>query len=441
MRAASLLCAIAALLSGCSPGRIQGSIGGAGVSVLINAGDAVNDQIIVFQLPVTAATLDGGSNPSVLSTPAQIEFAENAAKLLPLSLSNVPSGTYTGMTLTVANPTAVIVDPSTQAVTPLTLALTSTTVSVPFNPAITVNGSPLVINLDLDLANSITISGNTASVTPLFTVTSFPVAPAGSQDDTSGEVDNIRGTVTSVTTTGFTIQPPNTGTPLPFTTDTSTQFKDGITSLSQITAGMILTVEAVSQPDGSLLARQVESETETNTGQALEGIVTGTTGTPATSIATTAQSAISSSAAAAPVGGDSVAVSVTTATQFSVQSNTISGTLPAFDASTLGIGQQVLVDSEVQSGSSTSAPGDKVKLQEQVLFGSITGLSGGNFVLSVSTTSSFFSLTGVTSVPVQTSATTQLQNITLADGALVRVRGLLFFDGTSYTMIASRITP
>lgn len=441
-RTASLLCVLAALLSGCSPGRIQGaSVGAGSASVLINAGDAVNDQIMVFQLPVAAATLNGGSNPKVLSAPAQLEFVENAASFLPLSFTNVPAGTYTGITLTVATPTVVIVDPATKVVTPLTVALASTTVNVPFNPAITVASSALVINLDLDLANSVAITGSGATVTPLFTVTTSPVVPAATQDDTSGEVDNIRGKVTSVTGSGFTIQPPNTGQALAFATNAATQFKDGISSLSQVNAGMILTVEAISQSDGSLLARKVESETETATGQALEGTVTASVGAPATSVSLLAQSAVSTNTVTAPLPGNSVSVPITSTTQFSVQSNTISGTLPAFDATTIGKGQQVVVDSETQPATSTTATGDKIKLQEQVLFGTVTALSGGSFTLAVSTTSTFFSLTGAGSVAVQTSTATQLNNVTLANGATVRVRGLLFFNGASYSMIASRITP
>ena len=443
-KAVSLLCvcALAALISSCSPGRIQGaSVGAGSASVLINAGDAINDQIVVFQLPVAAATLNGGSNPNVLPTPAQLEFVENAASFLPLSLTNVPAGTYTGITLTVATPTVVIVDPATQVVTPLTVALASTTVNVPFNPAITVATSPLVINLDLDLANSVAISGSGATVTPLFTATTSPVAPAATQDDTSGEIDNIRGKVTSVTGSGFTILPPNTGQALAFATNAATQFRDGITSLAQVNTGMILTVEAMSQSDGSLLARTVESETETATGQALEGTVTASAGAPATSVSLLAQNAISTNTATAPAPGNSLSVPITSTTQFSVQSTTISGTLPAFDAATIGKGQQVLVDSETQSATSTTATGDKIKLQEQVLFGRVTAPSAGNFSLAVSTTSTFFSLTGAGSVAVQTSTATQLNNVTLTDGAIVRVRGLLFFNGTSYTMIASRITP
>jgi hypothetical protein len=313
-------------------------------------------------------------------------------------------------------------------------------VNVPFNPAVTVGTSPLVINLDLDLATSVTITGTAATVTPVFVASTSPVAPAASQNDTNGEVNNARGKVTAVTTTGFTLQPPGAARALTFAVNAATVFKDGITNLTQLTQGMIVTVEGISQTDGSLLARTVESETETTTGQVLEGVAVSTAGAPATSMNFTTQSVIASNSTTAPVAGDSVAVSMTTATRFSVESSRISGTLPAFDTGTLGPGQQVIVDSESQPATSTSAPADKVKLQEQVLFGTITGLSGGNFTLSVSTTSTFFSQTGAGLVPVQTIAATQLL-APLADNTVVRVRGLLFFNAGSYTMIASRITP
>jgi hypothetical protein len=153
------------------------------------------------------------------------------------------------------------------------------------------------------------------------------------------------------------------------------------------------------------------------------------------------QSVIAANATTAPVAGNSVGVGLTASTAFSVESGTISGALPAFNASNMGPGQQVIVDSATQPATSTSATADKIKLQEQELFGTVTALSGGNFTLSVSNTSTFFSLTGVGTVAVQTTTATQLRGIALANNAAVRVRGLLFFNAGAYTMIASRITP
>jgi uncharacterized protein DUF5666 len=430
------------LLSGCSTGRLNGgTVGAAPASVLINIGDAPNDQIIAFQLGITAATLNGGSNPSVLAAPAQVEFVENAASFQPFSLGTIPAGTYTGMTLTVSTPVIIAVDPASKAVTPLTVSLTSTTVNIPFNPAVTVNGSPVVINLDLDLANSVNITGTAANVTPLFAASTLPIASAATQDDSSGEINNARGKITATTSGGFTLQPPGAARPLTFATNAATAFKDGITGLAQLTPGMIVTVEAISQSDGSLLARTVEAETTTAAGQVLEGVIASAAGAPVTSANLTTQSIIAANSTTAPAAGNSVAITLTAGTAFSVESSTIGGVLPAFDASNLGPGQQVIVDSATQPATSTSATADKVKLQEQELFGTITALSGGNFTLSVSTTSTFFSLSGATAVPVQTTTATQLRGVVLANNTVVRVRGLLFFNAGAYTMIASRITP
>ncbi|HET7871442.1 MAG TPA: DUF5666 domain-containing protein [Terriglobales bacterium] len=442
-KAALVIAALAIVLaSGCSSGNLnQTTIGASPASVLINIGDAPNDEILVFQMGITAATLNGGSNPSVLAAPAQIEFVENAAGFQPFSLGTIPAGTYTGITLTVSTPVIVAVDPTTKAVTPLTVSLSSTTVSIPFNPALTINRAPQVISLDLDLANSVSISGTAATVTPVFAATTSPVAPLATQNDSNGEINNARGKVTALTSGGFTVQPPSAGQPLTFATNAATVFKDGITGLAQITPGMILTVEAISQTDGSLLARTVEAETTTTAGQVLEGVITTTTGAPVTTANLVTQSVIAANAATAPPAGNSVAVSLTAATTFSVESSTISGALPAFNASTFGPGQQVIVDNATQPATSTAAPADKVKLQEQELFGTVTLLSSGNFTLSVSNTSTFFSLTNASLVPVQTTTATQLRGITLVNNAVVRVRGLLFFNAGSYTMIASRITP
>src|SRR5438270_2590385 len=70
----------------------------------INFGDATNDQVIGFELLINSITLSGGSNPSVLPKPTEFEFVHAAGILEPLSLISVPSGTYTGATIGVANP-------------------------------------------------------------------------------------------------------------------------------------------------------------------------------------------------------------------------------------------------------------------------------------------------------------------------------------------------
>jgi hypothetical protein len=305
----------------------------------------------------------------------------------------------------------------------------------------------------MDLNASVTISGTSATVTPTFKVATSTV-PAGEagEDEDNGELEDLRGTITNVASPKFTIQPAQTSQPVTITTDANTKFSDGITSFGNLATGMIVSVDAATQPDGSILAKKVESETETPSGEEVEGIITGVTctvaaGCPgaanaATSIAITTHKVSATSAAGAPATATTVNVPIGSGTKFLVHSNMGGGGgFPAFDATTIGKAQRVEVDSENESGNtSTSVNANKIKLQEQGLTGTISALGGGNFTLTPDPKSAFVSLTGQTTVAVQ-AGSARNKGVTLANGANVRVRGLLFFNGTSYTLIASRVAP
>jgi hypothetical protein len=302
----------------------------------------------------------------------------------------------------------------------------------------------------MDLASSITINGANATVTPTFTVTSSTV-PAGEagEDDHDGEMDDLRGAITNVSSPKFTIQPAQTAQAVTITTDANTKFEDGITSFSNLTTGMIVSVDAVTQTDGSILAKKVESETETGDGEEVEGLITNVTcavaaGCPsgvnvATSVNITTHKVSATSAASAPTTATTVTVPITSATKFLVHTNQGGGSFPAFDSTTISKAQRVEVDSENESGdSSTSVSADKIKLLEQGFTGTVSALSGSNFTLTVDAQSAFASLAGQTTIAVQ-AGNAQNKGVTLVNGANIRVRGLLFFNGTSYTLIASRV--
>ena len=449
--AAILFIALACLLvtTGCGGGSNISTANTAGT--VINFGDAPNDQIIAFELTVNAVTLNGGSNPSVLPKPTEIELTHDLATFEPLSLATIPNGTYTGASLTVSNPEVVIVDPTTKAVTKLTATLSSSTVNVTFSPAVTIGTGASVINFDMNLASSVTISGTNATVTPTFNVTTstVPAGEAGENED-NGEMEDLRGTITSVASPKFTIQPSQTAQAVTITTDANTQYEDGITSFSNLTAGMIVSVDAATQPDGSVLAKKVESETETGGGEDAEGLITAeacavATACPsaanaATSITITTQQVSATSAANAPATATSVNVPITSATQFKVHSN-MNGSFPAFDATTIGLAQRVEVDSDNESAdTSTSVNASKIKLLEQGFEGTVTALSGSNFTLQLDASSAFASLTGQSTIAVQ-AGNARNEGVSLANNATIRIRGLLFFNGTSYTLIASRVAP
>src|ERR1700682_5404995 len=166
----------------------------AGTTATIQTGDAVNDQILKFELTINSIVLTGvgstANTGNLLAAPAEVEFVHQAGMLEPLTLAHTPPGTYIVATLMVADPEVVVVNGATPAKVPATL--TSTTVNVTF-ANIAVGATPLFVNFDLDLANSITLNGNpvtSATVNPKFNVTSTTVPPdPNNEANDNGEIE------------------------------------------------------------------------------------------------------------------------------------------------------------------------------------------------------------------------------------------------------------
>jgi hypothetical protein len=423
---------VALLLTGCG-GASKPSVQVTGTSVMLQTGDAPNDQIAKFELTITAITLTGANGTAnttnLLNAPAEVEFSHQAGTLEPLTLAHIPAGTYSAATMTVSNPEIVAVIGGVP--TKLTATLSSTTVNVPFSPNVTIGPTSMFLNFDLDLANSVTISGNTATVSPKFNVTTSNVAPnEDNEDEDDGEIEDIHGSVTNVSAPNFTIQ--TRTTTITFATDANTRFRDGISQLSDLKTGDIVEVDAVTKSDGTRLATKVEKEGDRN-GEEVEGLIWALD-SPLTKI-TVVHQVDSTGSPSAPVTMD---IGVTSGTVFSVRTDKLNvATPPLFDATHIGKGQRIEADSN-----SSSAPlvASKIKLREQALIGSVAASpapTASGFTLNISPTSAFGTLSGVTTVPVTFASGATLKTTPVA-GATIRVRGLVFVNGTAYSMIAVR---
>jgi hypothetical protein len=201
--------ALALAVAGCGGGG-SNAIQATGTSTTVQFGDATNDQIAKFELTVSSITLTGGSGTSntanLLAAPVEFEFSHTAGMLEPVSISKVPAGTYTAATISWSSPEVVTVD-NTGAAVKLSATPSSGTANVTFSSPITVGTTPTFLNFDLNLAQSVAISGTTANITPTFTVTtsSVPAAEAG-ENDQDGESDDVHGKVTAIAAPNFTIQ-------------------------------------------------------------------------------------------------------------------------------------------------------------------------------------------------------------------------------------------
>jgi hypothetical protein len=432
----TLLSVVFALsLTGCGGGNNTVTNAAQGGNVTIQTGDAVNDQVVKFELTISSITLTGVSptatTANLLAKPGEVEFVHQAGTLEPFTLANVPPGTYNGATFTVSDADVVVINAGVPTKIPATL--TATTVNVTF-ANIVVGSSPLFINFDLDLVKSITLNGppaTLATVTPTFNVTSSTVAPnQENEGDDDGGNNDIHGSIASISAPNFTITTSTTS--ITFATDANTKFKDGMNSLADLKVGDIVEVDSVTKSDGTKLATHIGRESD-NKGEELEGIISATTGTPATQI-TVAHQVDSTNSTTPPTTVD---ITLNAGTQFIVRTDSLNlSSTPLFDASNIGKGQRVEADA---NGTTAPILAAKLKLREQALFGTIAaGPTGTGFTLTLSPTSAFASLTGATSVPVTIVNGTNLQ-VTPTAAATVRVRGLVFFNAGTYSVIAIRV--
>jgi predicted small secreted protein len=432
----TLLCVVfALLLTGCGGGSKNTVSTGAG-QIVLQTGDAVNDQIAKFELNISSITLTGVSptatTANLLAKPAEVEFSHQAGTFEPLTLANLPPGTYSGATISVTSAEVVVINGTTPTKVPATIS--GGTVTVTF-PNITVTTTPLFLNFDLDLAASVVLNGTpitSATVTPKFNVTSAATPPAGNEgneDHDNGELEDVHGSVKSIAAPNFTITTKTTD--ITFATDANTRFKDGITQLSDLKVGDIVEVDGVTKSDGSKLATKVEREGNQN-GEEAEGLISALDN-PLTKI-TIVHQVDSTGSSSSPVTVD---VGVNSSTVYSVRADKLNITPPAFDATHIGKGQRIEADS---STNTTPLLATKVKLREQALIGTVAASpapTASGFTLTISPTSAFGTLSGATSVPVTFASGATLKTTPVA-GATIRVRGLVFFNAGAYSMIAVR---
>lgn len=461
-RAFILMMAVAVSLAaiGCGggssapPGGGGGGGGGNGTSsAQIKIGDAPADRVLAFEVTVGPITMtpSSGSAVTVLSTTRRLELTHLSGTNEPLALLKVPQGTYNSATLTVASPEVVFVNNLGQIVK-LQPAFNQA-VTVNFSPAFVVGTSAPVVNIDLNVANSLTFDGN-GNVTGVnisaasFDLSTSNVAGQNEQEFENGELEDTTGTVASVTGTSFVLTL-GSGVSLTFTTDANTEFKDGATLATM--SGTLVIVEGVTKSDGTLYAKEVEGVEDAG-GAEVEGLISQVTGNPATQLTITADDGSGSGMDDTKVGSN-FTVDVSGA-GYKVHKGNIDnsgiGGLPAppdfpFDATTIHAGQRVEIETH-NSVSGNSLVAEKVKLQQQAVTGTVSGLSGSaptTFTLTVTSDSAFAILSGSTILTVSWQPKTDLHNLphALANGDKVRVRGLVFFTGSGFNMIGRRIMP
>ena len=417
----------------------------------VKMGDAPADRVVSFEVTVGPITMTpvSGSAVTALASTRRLELSHLSGTNEPLALLNLPQGSYSSASIAVSNPEVSFIN-NAGTLVKLQPAFNQT-ITVNFSPSLTVGASASVVNIDLSVANSLTFDaqGNVTGVSlsaSSFGISTAAVAAEDRQGHEDGELEDLTGTVSSVSGSSFTLTASGSGVSLTFRTDANTQFNDGA-SLATMT-NTIVTVEGVTKSDGSLYAREVEGIENAN-GVEAEGLILQIAGNQLTFVA---DDGMGNGLDDTKIGS-SLTADISGA-QFKVNKGNIDtsgiGGLPSppnfpFDAATVHAGQRVEVES-ASALSSNHIVAEKVKLQQQALVGTVSGLPGATssgpatFTLTVASDSAFAMLSGKTQIAVTWQPGTDLHNLaSVNNGDTVRVRGLVFFTGTSFNMIARRI--
>jgi hypothetical protein len=211
--------------------------------------DAPLPSVVSCEVLVSGITLyNGSTNVSVLSQPAEVDFAQLSGLHQLLDLTSVPTGTYTSATITIASPVIGFIDTSMNPpiVNTINGTLSTNSVTVNFSQPVSVTSSDLFgLRMEFDLRQSLQTDANgqvTGAVNPV-----FEVALKNSATDVL-PIDDFHGGVVGVTGANtFTLQGPH-GRQWTVQTDSNTIFDDPSISLSSFTTDTIVAVSGTIDP-------------------------------------------------------------------------------------------------------------------------------------------------------------------------------------------------
>jgi hypothetical protein len=430
-----------------------------GPTLRLSVGDMPADQVAAFDATIEQVELTtaDGRKVDLANGPFKLEFTHAAGTVQPVVIANIPAGTYDGVTLRLADANVTTMDGATRQMIRRPVELSSNAITLQFAPT-SLGNTPMAMNCILNGAASLRFdaAGN-ASMTPRFSVQLESMAGMDSQVPEDGAIEDMPGFVTAVTGSAFTMATAHMTQSLTFSTDSLTTFA-GLAGISGLRPGMMVEVEAVTASEGTLLARKIELMMDMdsgmmNQGMQARGIVSIVTGDPATQVTLVMHRGMSPGAMMEHGQRGNLTASFDASTRFTFERDRVDLTglpfTPAFDARSLAPGQVIEVGSS--QGMDTMMDSYRitakvVELERQALAGTVSGYSASGsrarFTLLLATDSFFASSSGFTRVDVYQQPNTELRGVnSLGDGVPVRVRGLLFFDGTGYQLVAWRIMP
>jgi hypothetical protein len=449
-----------ALLIGCGGGSqvTPPPVKAGTTNIMVVMTSTANDKLAEFQLALTTFSLNdsAGNSVSVFSKPSLqlsstqlTEFTRLNGAAQPLGTATIPQGTYTSAMVKVAacefGFASTVSGGSVFTTNEEGLCgqgTGNTTVNLP--SPITISGQNMVLALNLQIPQSYTVTGNTYTISPVFSLTPIAVS-ANPTNVNNGKIIGVPVQIDSVNTgtNSFTAQTAD-GTQLTMNISSNTQFQ-GVGGLAAITTGMLANLDGAIQADGSLLATRLEVNSPT---AVTEDLMVPLSPASPTGTAISQPVECFPGPATVPVCNSTFFISNTVSFHVSGQMSNLQNLpfTPLFDSSNLILRQNVSVASNTTTLSRSGMQATDITLEPQTLNGIVTAVStAGNFTvytLSIApyhaipvtqqeiAVAPFVSVPNPTTVTVYADSNTQLlQSGAITPGSLLRFRGLLFNDG------------
>jgi hypothetical protein len=459
MRKAALGCSAALLLvlvfSGC--GRFPGNGVSSGpitapFSMTLTDTPPAGVTVLFFQLNVTGAVLQPG-NVSLInaSNPIPVELTQLQTQATFLSSVKVPTGAYTSLGVTFANPVLTILNQTgapigttcvNGAVCQLTPSISPmmVTFSAPLFPITLMQNVPVGFQVDVNLTNVIQ-SDLTINLAAANGVTLTQLPSSVSLTSELQRLEDVLGIVQTIGTNQFKMKTGN-GLTLTINTDTNTNFnfvnaKCTANNFSCIVAGQILEVDMSLLGNSSFLAKRIEFQDAAGNQAAQGTIIAITSPTQFKMVVHQGLPVITNLAA-----GNLATVNLQTGTpgttfQIDAKGLTLSAGLSFASSTGLVVGQevQVRVVGTPVAGPPITFSTNRIALHRSRFTALVSAINLGNASFTVNNLPPIFPNalpTPILQIQVLTSSTTEFENLTppslmgLANGNNVSVEGLLF---------------
>jgi len=388
----TILIATALALFGCggsSTTSQTGTTSAASGQLALMGTDAPVCGVASFEVTITSATLtpQGGGTPvSVIdsSNPVTVDFASLMGFNTLLNLSSVPAGTYSQITFTfMPNPSLTAFEGNPPTTTSIPSTISPTTVTANIKPALQVGASSSSgLTLDFQLFQSIQTDSTTGQITGAVDPSIRVIPAVITSANGLGDIDELNGIVETVTTSSsnsnftgsFTLRVRNHRT-FQINIANSTNF-EGVSGLGDLTQGLFVEVDAKVEQDGNIVAKDVESETETDaTTAAFVGPVLSVTRDSngnATQLTLFVRAEHPDVSATVPLRSK-VVVNLSSATRFRIATFGADLSTFLFNASAIARGQHVVVHGPFTGGTPSTVTGNMIVLRPQPALGNALG--------------------------------------------------------------------